>query len=245
MGKTNKGRRFLFKSLFLLTKYAEQSHCWRCYNQTCRSHVSPIIPKFWHCLIIPVAKFWQIIIPQPVSLSVPWSSPAQIRTGAFINRLCKPRWSYLSALWAKMIQHLSLLKSWFHIWINLLWKVNLHLPAFKSKSSNPQVVASLAAIALSALEMFTSYCVWRSSLALIAPRSLESKQHLATHFLNLNLYFKVPESPLVFVWLIWLNINKPSPAYQQLLKDSKEHLIAEIPCKVGCNLSPIIGRWNN
>ena len=76
------------------------------------------------------------------------------------------------------------------------------LPAFKSKSSNPQVVASLAAIALSALEMFTSYCVWRSSLALIAPRSLESKQHLATHFLNLNLYFKVPESPLVFVCMI-------------------------------------------
>ena len=80
--------------------------------------------------------------------------------------------------------------------------MNLHLPAFKSESSNPQVVASLAAIALSALEMFTSYCVWRSSLALTAPRSLQSKQHLATHFLNLNLYFKVPESPLVFVCMI-------------------------------------------
>ena len=80
--------------------------------------------------------------------------------------------------------------------------MNLHLPAFKSKSSNPQVVASLAAIALSALEMFTAYYVWRSSLALIATRSLESKQHLATHFLNLNLYFKVLESPLVFVCMI-------------------------------------------
>ena len=174
--RQKKGRGFLFKHLFF--GHAEQSHCWRCYNQTYRSHVSPIIPKFWHCLIIPVANFWQIIIPQPVSLSVPWSSPAQIRTGAFINRLCKPRWSYLSALWAKMIQHLSLLKSWFHIWINLLWKVNLHLPAFKSKSSNPQVVASLAAIALSALEMFTSYCVWRSNLHLHTNRFRKTARNI-------------------------------------------------------------------
>ena len=80
-----------------------------------------------------------------------------------------------------------------------LKKVSLYPLAFKSKSNNSQAVVDLAAIALSALEMFTSYCVLSSSLALIAPRSLESKQHLATHFLNLNLYFKVPESLLVCV----------------------------------------------
>ena len=77
--------------------------------------------------------------------------------------------------------------------------MNVHLSTFKSKSSNPQAIAGLAAIALSALKMFTTYCVWRLSLALIAPRSLESQQHLATYFLNLNLYFKVPESPFVFL----------------------------------------------